>query len=640
MITEKSISRYFELVPVTRAQGPASRELLSRSIQDAQLHHVDAGFSHGFTWAGVSTFIETIYLDLLARGHNALVEKHNYELHMVLTRYRDRIPLKYGSLTDVSTGTEKTRNFPLDRAYRIGHGLIDLVIEWRTITGCGQPAILIVENFSGAGHLARRFFLDLARRASLKANLAVIVATEDSSIQFSRDESNLSAVSVSIPSSLRGATSEPLGMFASDEEAEQCLKGLTTLEAIELNANRLLAYYKSRGESFRHAQTALLALQACNHFGYYYEASSFAGAVLSEFDRLTAGSEENRWNYAGNVYHSLVVAGAVHEARNVIEHVAKPLLTKSALRAKMEYVLGIIDLRHQVPPDIAGAEQHLNAGVELIRSCEGEIDQHEYAFLKVFIENGLAFLRARQGRRHEAIQLCQDGYELLTRELGAEKHKLHRSVLQYNTAQVYNMMGDSEAALRHYDYAIQMDPNYSEYYNEVGNIYQRLGQFDQALRFYDDAIRLSAPYPEVYFNRAICLARSNDWQNALENCTYSLELKPDQPDAHLLRAEILEQLGDFGEAFISYDDAIALDGNLVAARVNKAVLLFTQGNFKQALTEMNAVIALQPGEASHYDNRAAIYTELGRPDLDQQDRRKADSLRAMGDVEAVQAAAS
>ncbi len=638
MNSEKNILSYFELTPIAHPSQADPRATITRSIADAQLHPLDADFEHGGTWAGVTRLIEIIYLDLLKLGRTEVVEKHNYELHMVLAGYRDRLPLKYGSLTDVSRGMEKTRNFPLDRAYRIAHGLIELVMEWRSIAGAEPPCILLVENFSRAQHLARRFFLDLARRASHRANLAVIVACQSPEFEFKTGESFLSAVPVSIPSSFGGLSAGITNPIISHQEAGKCLETLFTFEGVELNYPRVLAWYKSAGDSFGYARAALAALHACNHFGYYYEASTFVQPVLQHFDRLTDGNEENRWNYAGNLYHSLVVQGAVEEARHIIEHVAKPFLTQTALLAKVEYVLGIMDLRHQTPPNMAGAEFHLTSAVDLIRSAQADLDPHEYVFLKVFIENGLAFLRARQGRRQEAIQLCQDGYDLLTRELGADKHKLHRSVLQYNTAQVYAMMGELETALRYYDYAIQMDPNYSEYYNEVGNIYQRQGRFEEALNAYDMAVKLSAPYPEVHFNRAICLARGGQWQAALESCNYTLELKPDQPDAFVLRAEICEQLGKPDEALTSYDGAIELSGNLVTARVNKAVLLFNKGLFDPALAEMNFVISIENAESAHYENRAAIYKEMGKWDLCKQDEQTAELLRNRSGMQVAQAA--
>lgn len=622
-MSEQIVSTYFELRPVSAAKSLRPRHILP----EAQMEVLDGDFSRGGAWAGVNTLIEQIYLDLVECGSTEILEQHNYELYMVLAQHRSRIPLKRGSLTDQAVGAEKTRNFPLDRAYRLGYGLIDLVIKWRMAAKSQCPHVIVVENFSRTEHLARRFFMDLARRASERANLVVIVACDNGRPDLSPWESYLSSVPVTLPSSFIRNAGNPDAGFASEVEAEQCLARLTTLDNIELNYNKLLAHYRSSGDNFRYAKTALAALQAYNHLGYYYEASTFVDAILPYFDRLVEGSEEDRWNSIGNLYHSQAVQGKVNRAREIIEDLAKPFLTQKALCAKMEYILGILALRHTTPPDLPSAEEHLTSALDFIGSAREKLEPHEYAFFKVFIENGLALLRVRQGRKEEAIRLCQAGYQLLTRELGPEKHKLHRSVLQYNTAQVYTMMGDLEAALRYYGYAMQMDPNYSEYYNDAGNIYQRQGRFDEALASYETAIKLSPPYPEVFFNRGICFARKENWQMALQNCALTLELNPLQPDAHVLYAEIWEHKGNVAEALASYNRAIELAPELVVARVNKAVLLFDQGLFDSALTEMNAVIALQEFEPSHYENRAAIHEKSGRWDLSRNDQKRAEWLR-------------
>jgi Flp pilus assembly protein TadD len=54
-------------------------------------------------------------------------------------------------------------------------------------------------------------------------------------------------------------------------------------------------------------------------------------------------------------------------------------------------------------------------------------------------------------------------------------------------------------------------------------------------------------------------------------------------------------------------------------RVNRAVLHFNAGLYDLALADMHHVIALDPDEASHYENRAAIYEAMRRDDLHQRD---------------------
>ena len=103
-----------------------------------------------------------------------------------------------------------------------------------------------------------------------------------------------------------------------------------------------------------------------------------------------------------------------------------------------------------------------------------------------------------------------------------------------------------------------MDPNYSEYYNELGNILQELEQHQLAVELYTEAIKRSAPYPEVFFNKAVCHLRLGELEAALADFDTSLDLNPNQPQAHALRADILGEQGSTSEALHGYDAAIRL----------------------------------------------------------------------------------
>jgi tetratricopeptide (TPR) repeat protein len=221
----------------------------------------------------------------------------------------------------------------------------------------------------------------------------------------------------------------------------------------------------------------------------------------------------------------------------------------------------------------------------------------------------------RQKRHQEALDLCQSGYESVTSELGEHRHLLHRSVLKYNMAQVYAMLGRLEEALDCYETASAMDPFYAEYLAEIGNILQQLDRDAEAIDYYTRAIRYSRPYPEVYLSKAISHARQEQWSDALICSSISLELNPDQPDLYAARADILTELGQPRLALAEYDRAIAIGHDSIAMRVNRAVLHFNNGTYELALSDMDDVIARDTHDAAHYENRAAIYQAMGRQDL-------------------------
>lgn len=576
----------------------------SAASADGRILEVDACFTRGGVWTGVQDLIALAYAELLAQGRHDIIDRHNYELHMVLLKRRAELPLAYASLTDLSTGVEKTRNFPLDRAYRIVHGLVGFVLEWRATDASTAPWTIRISRLGQAQHLASRFFTELARRAATRGGIRI----EQDAHASTEPEG---------PPRLDGVDVAAL---------EQRIAALG-LEAAEEHYPGLLAHYREAGNERAAAEIALKALCLYNHYGYYHESGSFADTVLPHVAAL-APDEETRWNYIGNIFQGLVMIGRQDAALGVVETLAEPYLTRADLRAKMHYLLSMIHLRYAVTPNLALAEKHILAAVDYIDAAEPDIAPDDFHFLKVFIDNGLAFLRVRQNRKADALALCQAGFQRLTAALGDARHRLHRSVLQYNAAQVYVALDQPQAALDHYAKSIAMDPHYSEYYNESANLLQGLERYRDALTTYDRAIRYSAPYPEVYFNKAVCHSQLEEWDAALASFAHSLELNPDQPEAYLLRAEVLAGLDRDEEALADLDRVIAADEGAVSARVNRAVLYFNQSAYERALADMDRVIALEPGNPEHYENRAEIFRALRDADRCTQDRRHAEQLHA------------
>ena len=111
------------------------------------------------------------------------------------------------------------------------------------------------------------------------------------------------------------------------------------------------------------------------------------------------------------------------------------------------------------------------------------------------------------GRHEQAVELCRSGITRLNAHLSADKHRLHRSILVYNIAQVYTATGAYAEALEHYQSVMAMDPNYSEYYNDRGNLLLRLGRLEEARSDYLKAMELSPPYFEVLTNLGQCYRR-------------------------------------------------------------------------------------------------------------------------------------
>jgi tetratricopeptide (TPR) repeat protein len=606
----------------------ASKETnVPASTAPARVMDLDARFESGGAWSGVAALAEMAYHELSAAGHSAIVAQHLIELHAVLLDHRDGIAPTFQCLTDTASADEKTRFYAVDRAYRLVHGLIGLVLQWKQALFAEEHWGVVVRGFDQAQHLGTRFFGELARRAASDGRLAVVIETSEDDAQLARRLPDLTAFpAVWIdPDWRRPATRHDLGELDVDALAT-LLENASDL-VFEREYPALLVHYRSAGDGLAAARIALRIFMIYNSFGYYHEARSFIDLILPHFDQLVADNETRRIHFVSRMNICLVQTEDLAGALRVVDELAGSYLTKPHLVAAMNYILGMHHLRYARTMDIDRAERHILLAVEKVCEAKDYPETHEYPFQKVFIDNGLAFLRARQGRHQEALDLCQAGYEFLTREMGEDRHMLHRSVLLYNIAQVYVMLDRRQEGIEYYRRAIQMDPNYSEYHNELGNILQDEDAYEEAIAHYETAIRCSAPYPEVYFNKGACHARLGMLEEALEALSTSLELNKQQPQAHALRADVLRELGQDDAALIGYDAAIALGCTATAVRVNRAVLHYNAGAYALALADMDDVIASEPDESSHYENRAAIYKALEQDDLYAADISRAEQYR-------------
>ena len=83
----------------------------------------------------------------------------------------------------------------------------------------------------------------------------------------------------------------------------------------------------------------------------------------------------------------------------------------------------------------------------------------------------------------------------------------------YKTAQTHFYIGLSyqqekkgryEEAIKEYNQAIELNPNFAEAYNNRGNAKHELRRYEEAIKDYDQAIELNPNFAEAHNNRGLC----------------------------------------------------------------------------------------------------------------------------------------
>ncbi len=561
---------------------------------------------HGI-WAGPASLFERL-VPAIRAGAPQLLAQHGQELCLVVPALRAELSVAR-SLTDIADDEEQTRNYAADRAYRSLHGLIDLLDEWHEVAHPG-PWSIVCDDYDAANGLVRKFFVELVRRRGAQLGLSLLLVVGPGRGDEVADEFDPSTLTAAVRLSLvpRAAVAvSPAEMAKEAEALEAQVKTDPSLREVLLP--RLIDRWKRSDEPERALPWQVRAMHLFNHAGLYEASLGYAADVERGLDRLRATHSELYYPAVNALYFSYVPLGRADVARGLLEEASVHLDDRAQL-PRLYYLLSMLHARFLAPTDLDRAEEYLARALDLV--AEVDLAEGERHFLTVFLMNGLALVRLRQRRVDEALELCRDGVCLLNQHLSAEDHRLHRSVLLFNIAQVHAQIGPYEDALDYFGQAMAMDPNYSEYYNDRGSVYLKLDRLDEAERDYRRAIELSPPYAEVWTNLGQCYRATGRMAEADQAYSRALDLDPVSALALVGRAEARGALGDAEGALADYDHALALEPSQPLVLASRAILHYEAGRLGDAVADLNAAVAMAPEVAEFYQNRAVALGDLGR----------------------------
>ncbi|MHA1210237.1 MAG: tetratricopeptide repeat protein [Candidatus Freyarchaeota archaeon] len=153
--------------------------------------------------------------------------------------------------------------------------------------------------------------------------------------------------------------------------------------------------------------------------------------------------------------------------------------------------------------------------------------------------------------------------------------------------------GRFDEAIKCYDEALALRPNYSAALFNKANALCELGKLKEAIAFFDRALEADPEDWEALHNKGNALFNLCCFKEALECYDKALELNPHDADTIYNKGNLLFRLGRFEEAAKLYDEALALNPQLVGASINKALalLIFSPpGGCEEAIARVESVL--------------------------------------------------
>jgi tetratricopeptide (TPR) repeat protein len=199
-----------------------------------------------------------------------------------------------------------------------------------------------------------------------------------------------------------------------------------------------------------------------------------------------------------------------------------------------------------------------------------------------------------------AVVACQEGQY----EQGAElaRHALENGPPQ---ARVHNLLGQAHdrlmqplEAIKQFDRAIAIDPNFAEAHGNRASIMATAGFPDEALKSFDRALALN-PNPTDWLNRGTLLLDMGRADEAIESYDKAISINDQSAEPHFVRAIALHNSQRLDEALAGYDRAIRLNRNFAQAHRNRAMVLEAMGRADEARGSHETADMIEKAAASH-----------------------------------------
>ena len=185
---------------------------------------------------------------------------------------------------------------------------------------------------------------------------------------------------------------------------------------------------------------------------------------------------------------------------------------------------------------------------------------------------------------------------------------------------------DYDGAIRLYNEALDLNPNWDFAYNNLAMAYNDLGQYERAIADYDKAIELNPNDADFYFNRGGTYKNLKQFDRAIQDYNQALKLNPNDADTYNNRGFVYDELEQYDLAIADYDKALELNPKLEFAYNNRAIAFVALGNIERAIADATKAIQLNPNYANAYYVRGICYQELGDEAKAQADLDKAKEL--------------
>ena len=190
-----------------------------------------------------------------------------------------------------------------------------------------------------------------------------------------------------------------------------------------------------------------------------------------------------------------------------------------------------------------------------------------------------------------------------------------------NEALLFNISGACFAGLRQldnavksYEKALTIKPDYAEVHYNLGVTLQELGQLNAAVKSYEQALAIKPDYAIACNNLGFTLQELGQLNAAVKSYEQALAIKPDYADVHNNLGNTLKDLGQLDAAVKSYKQALAINPDYADVHNNLGVTFQELGQHDAAVKSFEQALAIKPDFADVHYNLGNVHKKLNQLD--------------------------
>ena len=185
---------------------------------------------------------------------------------------------------------------------------------------------------------------------------------------------------------------------------------------------------------------------------------------------------------------------------------------------------------------------------------------------------------------------------------------------QYNVGTVYLERKQPQSAVKYFERAIELQPDFAQAHHNLGAVLSTLGRPDEATKEFERAVALEPRYSLARVKLGITAMQAGDLDAAEEHFLAALRANPNSAAAHAGFAGLLLKKGQLDDAIRHAQAALDAGPESADAHNTLGAALAQQGQMAAAVEHFEAAVRLDPGLLQAQGNLAAAYASLGRLD--------------------------